>query len=52
LVRGGLGARQASIGFGRRPFLFLTIAKVDPAVLAHGGDWYAGTYYAVLAASP
>ena len=27
-------------------------AKVDPAALAHGGDWYAGTYYAVLAASP
>jgi hypothetical protein len=25
---------------------------LDPAALAHGGDRYAGTYYAVLAASP
>jgi hypothetical protein len=43
---------RLGVGFGRRPFLFLTTAKVDPAALAHGGDWYAGTYYAVLAASP
>ena len=25
---------------------------LDPEALAHGGDWYAGTDYAVLAASP